>query len=155
MTSPDPEFHHDARDFFTRHMRILEQCSSSWPMPEVQAQIDSLRIAFSADINRPFELKSSFPYGSPPEPYHPSPPHDPHYNANLASIPPTVQNRMDYAAHPITPPISVGSAGPEESKSDSSQLHPFGVLPQGTPLNQQFSAPLVDEDCWDPTGIIK
>ncbi len=65
LTSPDPELSLDAPDYFTRHMRILEQCSRSWPMPEMQLQIDSLRLAFSADMNRPFELRANFPYGSP------------------------------------------------------------------------------------------
>lgn len=46
-------------------MRILENCSSSWPMPEMQSQIISLRQAFSADLDRPFELRQNYIYGSP------------------------------------------------------------------------------------------
>lgn len=34
-------------------------------MPELQQQIQSLRQAFSADLDKPFELKSSYIYGSP------------------------------------------------------------------------------------------
>lgn len=132
-------------------MRILELCSSAWPMPEIQAQIDSLRLAFSANINCPFELKPSFPYGSPSEAYQPSPLHDSHYNDQLNSIPNTVQNSMGYSTHPLTP-VSVGTG---ESKSDPSQIQSFGVISQTTPLNQRFNAPLVDEDSWDPTRIIK
>jgi hypothetical protein len=151
ITSPDPHFHTDARDYFTRHMRILEKCSSAWPMPEIQAQIDSLRLAFSADINRPFELKSTFPYGSPSEPYHPSPPLGSNYHAQLDQAPSNVQNRVCYA-YPMTPPIS---AGTEDSKSDSCQLQPMGMLAPHPHHSHSVDAPLVDENNWDPTRIIK
>ncbi|XHG02789.1 hypothetical protein AWENTII_006119 [Aspergillus wentii] len=132
ITSPDPHFHTDAREYFTRHMRILEQCSSAWPMPEIQAQIDSLRLAFSADTNRSFELKSTFPYGSPSEPYHPSPPPlDSHYQPQLNQISSNIPNR-----------------------SDSSQLQPLGMLPHHPVSSHSIDAPLVDENNWDPTRII-
>lgn len=149
ITSPDPEFNSDAREFFTRHMRILERCSTAWPMPEIQAQIDSLRLAFSADTHRPFELKPSFPYGSPSEPYQPSPPMDAHYHPHLGNV----QSRVGLNAYPITPPIS---AGAEDSKSDtSSQLQSLGMVPHQPPTTHPLDAPLVDENSWDPTRIIK
>ena len=65
ITSPDPTLNEKAKDYFTRHMRILERCSSSWPVPQLQVQIESLRQAFSADLNKPFELRQNFPFGSP------------------------------------------------------------------------------------------
>lgn len=65
LSSPDPEFNAEAKDYFVRHMRILEHCVSAWPMPETEAQINALRAAFSSDVNKPFELKESFPLGSP------------------------------------------------------------------------------------------
>ncbi|KAI0473973.1 hypothetical protein GGR56DRAFT_559300 [Xylariaceae sp. FL0804] len=68
LTSPDPEINTDARDYFTRHMRILEKTMGSWPLPEMLKQIEAVREAFSADTRKPFVLKPSFPYGSP----HPS-----------------------------------------------------------------------------------
>ena len=55
-------------------MRILENCVASWPMSETEAQINGLRQAFSADTSKPFELKSSFPLGTPSEGFQPSPP---------------------------------------------------------------------------------
>lgn len=153
ITSPDPEFNSDARDYFTRHMRILERCSTAWPMPEIQSQIDSLRLAFSADTQRPFELKPSFPYGSPSEPYQPSPPMDAHYHPHLSQVPSNVQSRVGFHAHPITPPIS---AGAEDSKSDtSSQLQSLGMVPHQPPTTLPLDTPLVDENSWDPTRIIK
>ncbi|KAJ5147706.1 uncharacterized protein N7443_000706 [Penicillium atrosanguineum] len=152
ITSPDPEFNSDAREFFTRHMRILERCSTAWPMPEIQAQIDSLKLAFSADTSRPFELKPSFPYGSPSEPYQPSPPMDAHYHPHLNQVSSNVQSRVGFNTHPITPPIS---AGAEDSKSDtSSQLQSLGMVPHQAPTTHPLDAPLVDENSWDPTRII-
>lgn len=154
ITSPDPNFHTDARQYFTRHMRILERCSTAWPMPEIQAQIDSLRLAFSADTNHPFELKPTFPYGSPSEPYHPSPPIDSQYHPQVQSIPgpDSVQNRVGYTTYPVTPPIS---AGTEDSKSDSSQVQPLGIIPPHPASGPSIETPLVDENSWDPTRIIK
>lgn len=118
-------------------------------MPEIQAQIDSLRLAFSADTSRSFELKPSFPYGSPSEPYQPSPPMDAHYHPHLSNV----QSRVGLNAHPITPPIS---AGAEDSKSDtSSQMQSLGMVPHQPPTTHPLDAPLVDENSWDPTRIIK
>ncbi|KAF7629811.1 hypothetical protein F9C07_2287458 [Aspergillus flavus] len=152
ITSPDPNFHTDARDYFARHMRILERCSSAWPMPEMQAQIDSLRLAFSADVNRPFELKPTFPYGSPSEPYHPSPPPlDSQYQPHVSQVSGGVRGRVGYNPYPITPPIS---ASTEDSKSDCSQLHSLGMMPPQPVSSQSLNAPLVDENSWDPTRII-
>ena len=81
ITSPDPDFNLDARDYFTRHMRILEAITSRMPMPELQAQIDALREAFSADTSRPFELRANFPYTSPT----PVPHDSPHSHASFSS----------------------------------------------------------------------
>ncbi|KAK5131311.1 hypothetical protein LTR08_001150 [Meristemomyces frigidus] len=64
ITSPDPEFNSQARMFFTRHMRVLEQCISS-ASAEMQAQINALREAFSNDTSKPFELKSTLGLRSP------------------------------------------------------------------------------------------
>jgi hypothetical protein len=148
ITSPDPDFHTDAREYFTRHMRILERCSSAWPMPEIQAQIDSLRLAFSANTNRPFELKPTFPYGSPSEPYQPSPTLETQYHPQPSQIS-QLQERAGFQAYPITPPIS---ASTEDSKTGTPQLQPPGMV-SSHPV--QTEAPLVDENSWDPTRIIK
>ncbi|KAL4802862.1 hypothetical protein BDV18DRAFT_145687 [Aspergillus unguis] len=147
ITSPDPDFHTDAREYFTRHMRILERCSTAWPMPEIQAQIDSLRLAFSANISRPFELKPTFPYGSPSEPYQPSPTLETQYHPQPSQIS-SLQERAGFHPYPITPPIS---AGTEESKAGTPQIHPPGML-STHPVHAE--TPLVDENSWDPTRII-
>lgn len=122
-------------------------------MPEIQAQIDALRLAFSADIKRPFELKPSFPYGSPSEPYQPSPPTNAQYHPHLSQFSSNVQSRVGSNALPITPPVSVGA---EDLKSEtSSQLQSLGMVPHQPPSTQSLDAPLVDEHSWDPSRIIK
>lgn len=132
-------------------MRILEKCSSSFPVPEIQAQINALRVAFSADVNRPFELKPSFPYGSPSDSHQSSPPQDPQYQSLFNQSPNTTQNRLGYNMHPITPPISSG----DESKPDPLQLQSFGMVPSHPVSSHPIDVPLVDENSWDPTRIIK
>ncbi|KAI6799502.1 hypothetical protein KC332_g8541 [Hortaea werneckii] len=64
ITSPDPDLNSRARTFFTRHMRVLEHCTSSAAV-EMQAQINALREAFSTDTSKPFELKPSLGLRSP------------------------------------------------------------------------------------------
>ncbi|OAX78388.1 hypothetical protein ACJ72_07305, partial [Emergomyces africanus] len=105
ITSPDPELNSDARIYFTRHMRLLEQCATAWPVPDLQESINQLRLAFSADINKPFELKRSFPYGSPADQHHPSPPMDSRYMATPFSSSGAEQSQLAYG-HSPTPPIS-------------------------------------------------
>ncbi|KAL3958407.1 hypothetical protein ACCO45_006569 [Purpureocillium lilacinum] len=77
IVSPDPELNSDAREYFTRHMRIMEKVMEAWSMPELQKQVDAVREAFSADVRKPFVLKPSFPYGSPHSSSHSSPPRIP------------------------------------------------------------------------------
>ncbi|ROV93362.1 hypothetical protein VMCG_08443 [Cytospora schulzeri] len=125
LTSPDPDLNTDAREYFTRHMRLLEKCMHAWPMPDMHHQIDSIREAFSADTRKPFVLKASFPYGSPHTTARPSPPR-PNPTGYRPSMPrgsvdqhqqQTIDTQVSYPGqHPITPPIS---AGPLDMKSDS------------------------------------
>lgn len=65
ITNPDPVVSNQARDFFVRHMRVLEECIKVWHMHDVIVQINALREAFTADMSKPFELKANFPSGSP------------------------------------------------------------------------------------------
>ncbi|KAL4912189.1 hypothetical protein BDW62DRAFT_215212 [Aspergillus aurantiobrunneus] len=117
-------------------------------LEEIQAQIDSLRLAFSANINRPFELKATFPYGSPSEPYQPSPVLETQYHPQPSQIS-NLQERAGFHPYPITPPIS---AGTEDSKAGTPQLQPPGIPLTTHPVPTE--TPLVDESSWDPTRII-
>ncbi|OJJ46323.1 hypothetical protein ASPZODRAFT_67523 [Penicilliopsis zonata CBS 506.65] len=151
ITSPDPDFNTDAREYFTRHMRILEQCSAAWPMPEIQAQIDSLRLAFSADVNRPFDLKPTFPYGSPSEPYHPSPPpFEPQY-PHIGQAQNDIHDHVRSSMALVTPPMSICA---EDSKSDPSRMQSIQLMPHNHPSTHPSGASLVDDSNWDPTRII-
>lgn len=98
ITCPDPDLNNDAREFFVRHMRILEECAPSWPMPEMQQQVDNLRQAFSADVNKPFELKPTFPFGSPQVHSQSSPPNNP---SSFRSRHPSQQSPLDQPAQSL------------------------------------------------------
>ncbi|KAI2626397.1 fungal-specific transcription factor domain-containing protein [Xylaria nigripes] len=158
LTSPDPEINTDARDYFTRHMRILEKTTGSWTLPDMLKQIDAVREAFSADIRKPFVLKPSFPYGSP----HPSAQSSPPRAATFK--PPMLRtNSLDLnlgvhpgshahvSYHPITP-ISMSS---RDGKSDSPALQSMSMLGagQGTQPPLSHTLPLVDNQTWNPSRI--
>ncbi|KAJ9615056.1 hypothetical protein H2200_001130 [Cladophialophora chaetospira] len=102
LSSPDPEFNFEAKDYFVRHMRILERCVSAWPMPETEAQINALRAAFSADVNKPFDLKESFPHGTPSEHSRPSPVSPP--SSSDRQQLPQLQQQKSFDLHPSQQP---------------------------------------------------
>jgi len=132
LTSPDPELNGDAREYFTRHMRILEKTVEGWPLPEMLKQIDSVRQAFSADVRKPFVLKPSFPYGSPHPSTHSSPPR------TTAFKPPMLRTSSVEQ--------SIGTQGSQHSQS-------LGMLPanQGT---HAASLQLSDATtAWNPSRI--
>ena len=137
-------------------MRILEHCTSSWPMPEMQAQIDALREAFSADVNKPFELRSTFPYGSPGAPLQPSPPVDVDYHSQSLSRNPSIEHRsrVCYVDQPITPPVSAGHG---ESKDDSPAAQPFSMIATGQRQHHPMphAMTIVDPIAWNPTRIFE
>lgn len=137
-------------------MRILEQCTAAWPMPEMQAQIDALREAFSADINKPFELRHTFPYGSPGAQLQPSPPIEMgHYPPTLSRDASVEQlSRASYVTQPITPPISAGHG---DAKSGSPGAPPFPIMTPGQGQHQPMpqSISMVDTIGWNPTRIFE
>jgi len=139
ITSPDPELNSDARQYFTRHMRVLEQVMSVWPMADLQKQIDAVREAFSADTRKPFVLKPSFPYGSP----HPS----------SGSSPPQSHSGPAQSSHSISPPLSTGTL---DLKSDSPNLQSLVMMSaasQAPVMTQNLS--LSDAPVWNPSRIFE
>ena len=147
LTSPDPELNDGARDYFTRHMRVLEQCSNSWPVPQMQVQIDSLRQAFSADLDKPFELKANFPFGSPRQPHDSTtPPTDSaFFTADSMGQQDTV-NRANwgsaYETQSMTPPQTATSLGSHQDVITSTSFS--GPEQQYAP-NASIG--------WDPSGV--
>ncbi|PNY26783.1 transcriptional regulatory protein [Tolypocladium capitatum] len=163
IVSPDPELNTDAREYFTRHMRIMEKVMEAWPMPELQKQVDAVREAFSANVRRPFVLKPSFPYGSPHSSSHSSP-----SRGTAEGYRPAMDRtgRMDqhldtphdqtvsYISHPISPPISVG---PGDSKSDSPVAQSLIMMPQNGhgPDMQRSMALSSEQPSWNPARIFE
>ncbi|KAL0257401.1 hypothetical protein SLS55_008213 [Diplodia seriata] len=152
ITSPDPELNGDARDFFVRHMRILEQCIGNWPMPEMQAQVNNLREAFSADTSKPFELKPSFPFGSPAIHNNPSPISDGGYRHRGSAQDPSLEQpgQVNYTQHPITPPISASDTDP---KADSPVVQSLVMMAAGQRQPQQPSMQNQEPVQWNPNRI--
>ncbi|KAG0651542.1 Nitrogen assimilation transcription factor nit-4 [Hyphodiscus hymeniophilus] len=160
ITSPDPDLNGDAREYFTRHMRILEKCTSSWPMPDMQQQIDALREAFSADTRKPFVLKPSFPYGSPNAPVNSTPPRvqtqyrqGSSHSSSMDQQTMTQQQVSYTNHHPISPPISAGGVDP---KSDSPAIQSLVMMASGqrAPQQQQPMASGMTEPAgWNPSRI--
>ncbi|KAL8828983.1 MAG: hypothetical protein Q9170_006362 [Blastenia crenularia] len=148
ITSPDPDFNKDAKEYFTRHMRLLENCTSAWPMPEMQASIDALREAFSADISQPFRLRATFPYGSPRPTLRPTESVESKYHPSLdrqysheQALP------HHYGTQPLTPPIS---AGLDDTQAGSMNL---GLMPNGNQQGLNLDNMPLDQSEWNPTRI--
>ena len=132
-------------------MRILESCSPAWPMADMQAQIQSLREAFSKNTNKAFELKPSFPYGSPVARLQPSPAANSYQDQNIRSQTTHEQTpHLHYQSTPMTPPISTGGA-----KDGSLDTAPLPLMQQHMPTSM-LSSHIADENLtWNPTRIFE
>ncbi|KAH3992702.1 hypothetical protein HBH98_204760 [Parastagonospora nodorum] len=154
ITCPDPDIHGDAREFFVRHMRILETCGPHFPMPEMQQQVNSLRQAFSADISKPFEMKPTFPFGSPQVAPQSSPlsNHGSYRSRHPSQASPLEQpGQVNYHAHPITPPISASDRG---AKADSPAAQSLVMMASGQRAPQSATGMQLQETAqWNPQRI--
>lgn len=137
-------------------------------MPDMQQQIDSLREAFSADTTKPFELKPTFPYGSPggPAQYSPSQVSVSQYRQpDLIRAPMDVTNleasnaqasQVSYTSYPITPPISATAS---DSQGESPDIQSMILMSGGQQVQQQSMAttmPMVDHvQHWNPSRIFE
>lgn len=133
-------------------MLLLENCTSAWPMPEMQSQIDALREAFSADINKPFRLRHNFPHGSPRAPlkHSQSEPAETKYPPTLGRQTSHEQSaRIRYGTQPLTPPIS---AGLEDTNSGSMNL---GMLPNSHHQGPHIDNLGFDHSEWNPSKIFE
>ena len=161
IISPDPDLNTDSREYFTRHMRVLEKVMEAWDMSELQRQIDTVREAFSADVRKPFVLKPSFPYGSP-HPGQASPPRVANQGYRPAvDRPLTMDHNMDgqhqqvsyTSRYPITPPLSAGTA---DSKSDTPAPQPLVMMSQaGQPHGMPQTLTLSEAPAWNPSRIFE
>src|ERR1700712_2390782 len=148
-------------------MRILEKCTSSWPMPDMQQQIDALREAFSADTRKPFVLKPSFPYGSPVAAANSTPPraNGPYRQGSSHSSAVDQQNmehqnahqpnhQVSYTNHPISPPISAGGV---DTKSDSPAVQSLVMMASGQrgPQPPMSNGVPMTDPSWNPSIIFE
>ena len=147
-------------------MRILEKCTSSWPMPDMQQQIDALREAFSADTRKPFVLKPSFPYGSPNASVNHTPPRtNTQYRQGSSHSSSMDQQNMPQQpvsytnTHPISPPISAGGV---DTKSDSPAVQSLVMMATGQRAPQQQQQPMASgvsmadhASGWNPSRIFE
>lgn len=137
-------------------MRILEQVTPSWPMPEMNEQINALRTAFSADTSKPFELKPSFPFGSPQAQSSSSPlSNDDQYRSHGPGQSPSMEQpgQVNYNTHPITPPISAHDTDP---KADSPVVQSLVMMAAGQRQPPSQTSIQVQEPVqWNPKGIFE
>lgn len=136
-------------------MRILERCASSRAMPEMKAQIDSLREAFSADTNKPFELKPNFPYRSPSPNIQPSPSFDIKYQHDVLSRPNSNGQiaQVSYHHQPLTPPMSGEHEDPNQPLSATS----MPIIPTTKHQPIPLTSNSIDNDpiAWNPSRIFE
>ncbi|KAF8469706.1 hypothetical protein BDZ91DRAFT_63478 [Kalaharituber pfeilii] len=157
-TCPDPEFNTDAKEYFTRSMRILETCIDHSASAETKGQIQALREAFSIDLNRPFELNPNFPFYQPVHG-----PTDPTirtpvsaYTQAEASEPLMPTAQVAFPTHPLSPPHSTGDC---DSKGDSpSAVQSLVMLHAGQRVTQPPPPPAMMDTTglgWNPSRIFE
>jgi hypothetical protein len=124
-------------------------------MPEMHQQVNNLRQAFSVDTTKPFELKPSFPFGSPQVPPQSSPSsHTGSYRSRLPSQPSPLEHpgQMNYHTHPISPPIS---ACDQDSKADSPVAQSLVMMASGQ-RSAYIAGPHMQEPVqWNPQRIFE
>jgi len=130
-------------------MRILEQCSSAWPVIEIQAQIDSLRQAFSADMSKPFELRVDYRRVAPNND-EPSPRSDPGYTTE------SDYTQSTHVGMPITPPAVVMNHIPR--RTDSVGTHASIMTDSGRDRHNSVIDSMQmrqQPSFWNPISIMK
>ena len=127
---------------------------SAWPQPEMEAQINALRVAFSANIKKPFELKASFPYGSPSDPYGSSPPTE-SPPQQIAMSTGHGQRIPQPPSSYMTPPVSAqGTESKPESPHYTQYMPSDNSYAQMGPPQYQQPSFMQEQSQWNPTPII-
>lgn len=120
----------------------------------MKGQIETLREAFSVDVNRPFVLNPSFPF------YHGVPASiDPHIaraysQADAVATTMAVANgQVAYSTHPLSPPHSIGDA---ETKGDSpGAVQSLVMLAAGQGAQSQPPALVDHVAVWNPSRLFE
>jgi hypothetical protein len=122
-------------------------------MPEMQQQVNSLRQAFSADISKPFELKASFPFGSPQVAPQTSPQASYRSRHPSQASPLEQPGQIHYLAHPMTPPISASDFA---SKADSPVAQSLVMMASGQHAPQSAGGLQMQQPVqWNPQRIFE
>ncbi|KAF3938568.1 hypothetical protein ABW19_dt0209387 [Dactylella cylindrospora] len=153
-TCPDPEFNLDAREYFSRAMRILEVCIDISASSEAKAQIEALRAAFSQDISQPFVLNSNFPFYSSPSNPQMSP------AGSVGSYSPVDVTRSPLSST-LSAPISqsrITISPPGSDRGDSPNptmvmMHQQPSVVQPTPRKSHHSG--LPDAGWNPARILE
>ena len=151
-TAPDPEFSNEARDYLTRHMRLLESCAPAWPAQDLQAQILSLRQAFSADLSKPFELKAVLPPSAGFDVFSsPSPGPDPYDRSIVANPHDQIHH---FHTQPMTPPISA-AGNCDDGRDNSLAATSLTMLAAGRSTSLPGSEIGDHTGSWNPTRLFE
>lgn len=116
-------------------------------------QVNQLREAFSADVNRPFELKRGFPFESPSPSIGGLQPSPPLEHLQLLTRHESLGHRaqIPYNPTPMTPPISSAGLSFDESKDG---LLMSGMMGNGQQQNMPMqTTPMSIGQEWNPTPI--
>ncbi|KAF4635017.1 hypothetical protein G7Y89_g3076 [Cudoniella acicularis] len=135
LTSPDPDLNTDAREYFTRHMRILEK--SEFPLWQSRRACEHEP---SPTANP--QYRNIGAHGTPLE----------HQNVEYQHA--QSHQQVSYTNHPISPPISAG--GVTDTKSDSPAAQSLVMMAAQRGPQQQSMASGVsmgDSNSWNPTRI--
>lgn len=159
-------------------MRILEQCITS-ATPEMQAQINALREAFSNDTSKPFELKPTLGLRSPALENHPTPPelrNGPsslpvhgtpawsgiHDAASSKTLSPSSEyaNPYDHATHGLQNSSVIGYRSRNFQSSPGDQfahhtLHQVTSAPQTGYALEPVISNEQQTPVWDPSGLFQ
>ncbi|KFY18305.1 hypothetical protein V491_04801 [Pseudogymnoascus sp. VKM F-3775] len=133
-------------------------------MPDMQQQIDALREAFSADTRKPFDLKPSFPYGSPTSSNQSSPPtlqynnstlsptssvdHQPRQSLNQHAN----QHHVTYTSPPEQSPVSTAGMGVKVD-ANAPAVQGLVMMPGGHQQGMQTTMAMADPSAWNPARI--
>ena len=131
-------------------------------MPEVVTQIDGLRAAFSANLHKPFELKPSFPYGTPseqgksPEARKSAEPFQQFPISHQTQVyPSTFQSDAYYATPPATarqhPPQQHHDQQMYRNYQNDNVMQQYQQVSNG---NNHDSDAITPTEAWNPTPII-
>jgi hypothetical protein len=148
-------------------MRVLEHCLPS-ANAEMQAQINALRQAFSADVNQPFELKPTLGLRSPTMENHPTP-----SSTNSDPVRPPGLDQPSWTLtgpDPVTPETTAayatsfdGGSAPSVPHHSSAYEVPqpssytSATIPQASSQTGYSLEPVISNEqhtpVWDPSGI--